>query len=193
MAYQYDVFFSYKRDVESDGWHRTVMEKLKYWLKQELNQLEVPIFFDTEEIRTGMRWRAKISQALKSSKTMVCVWSPLYFQSPWCISEWKTFAERERQYGRELVVPASYHDGNHFPLEAKNKQILDLSNYTSTASRFWDTEIAVNFERACLKPYARDVAAALRMAPAFDPNFPLVEISDDQLPPHPIIGRIADV
>src|ERR1700692_597452 len=157
MAYRYEVFFSYKRDAESDAWHRTVMEKLRYWLKQELNQLEVSIFFDTEEIRTGMRWRAKISDALKVSKIIVCVWSPLYFQSAWCVSEWKTFAERERVSGRELIIPASYHDGNYFPAEARAKQILDLSNYTSTASRFWETEIAVEFERRCLMRFAKDV------------------------------------
>ena len=27
---------------------------------------------------------------------MVSVWSPLYFQSSWCVSEWKSFLEREK-------------------------------------------------------------------------------------------------
>ncbi|MGA7312938.1 MAG: toll/interleukin-1 receptor domain-containing protein [Silvibacterium sp.] len=193
MAYQYEAFFSYKRDVESDAWHYTVMEKLRYWLRYELNQLDVPVFFDTEEIRTGMRWRNKISQALISSKTIVCLWSPLYFQSEWCVSEWQTFAEREHRYNTELVAPASYHDGSHFPAEARAKQILDFSNYTSTASRFWGTEIAVDFERLCLMPFARDLASLVRMAPQYDPNFPLVEVSQNQLSSPPTIGRIADV
>src|ERR1035441_2037562 len=108
MDYQYDVFFSYKRDPQSDAWHHEVMEKLRYWLKQELSQLDVPVFFDTEEIRTGVRWRNKLAEALTSSKTMICVWSPLYFQSQWCVSEWKTFAARESRVGRELIAPASY-------------------------------------------------------------------------------------
>ena len=192
MDYEYDVFFSYKRDAQSDGWHHAVMEKLKFWLKQELNKLDVPVFFDTEEIRTGVRWRSKLADALKSSKTMICVWSPLYFQSPWCVSEWKTFAERESRYDKELVVPASYHDGDCFPLEAKAKQMLDLSNYTSTAARFWETELAVEFDMKYLKRFAKDVAALVRKAPPFDPNFPLVEVPQKELSPPPVIARIAD-
>jgi hypothetical protein len=41
MGYEYDAFFSYKRDVQSDGWHQTVKEKLEFWLKLELNQSAV--------------------------------------------------------------------------------------------------------------------------------------------------------
>lgn len=193
MAYEYDVFFSYKRDAESDEWHRRVMEKLLYWLKHELNTINVRVFFDTEEIRTGARWQNKICGALKASKTMVCVWSPLYFQSPWCVSEWKTFSAREARYGRDLLVPASYHDGACFPEEAKAKQMQDLSDFTSTAARFWETDGAVAFEQKVLKPLARDIAAAVRAAPPFDPDFPLVVTAENSLPDPPVIGRIADV
>src|SRR5215469_10892777 len=126
MPYTYEVFFSYKRDPESDDWHKTVKEKLRFWVKQELNQLDVPFFFDTEDIRTGARWQAKIASALTSSKTIVCVWSPLYFQSQWCLSEWRTFAKRETLCKKDLIAPASYHDGKYFPAEATAKQILDL-------------------------------------------------------------------
>jgi hypothetical protein len=86
MSYQYDAFFSYKRDRESDQWHEVVKTKLEFWLRQELQKLNVRIFFDTEEIRTGMRWRQKLSDSLKKSRCIVCFWSPLYFQSKWCVS-----------------------------------------------------------------------------------------------------------
>ena len=192
MAYKYEVFFSYKRDAESDGWHKTVMEKLRFWLKQELNQLEVSVFFDTEEIHSGARWQTKLSEALRTSKVMICVWSPLYFQSQWCVSEWKTFAARERQCGKDLIVPASFHDGLYFPLEAKAKHMKDFSNYTSTAARFWQTDSAVEFERGYLRPFAEDIAAAIKSAPAFDPTFPVVEVPPQDVPPARDIGRFAD-
>ena len=50
MAYEYDAFFSYKRDHESDEWHERVKDKLIFWLKQELGRQDIRIFFDTEEI-----------------------------------------------------------------------------------------------------------------------------------------------
>src|SRR5262245_40512338 len=108
MAYQYDAFFSYKRDRESDAWHERVKDKVIYWLKHELQRQDVRIFFDTEEIRTGMRWRQKLADALRHSKCLICVWSPLYFQSKWCVSEWQTFVERGNRLHCQLILPASY-------------------------------------------------------------------------------------
>ena len=189
----YDIFFSYKRDPESNTWHRNLKEKLAYWLKQELGQAEVRIFFDTDEIRTGLHWRQKIADALRSSRAIICVWSPLYFQSPWCVSEWKTFEAREGLYHLDLVIPASYHDGESFPIEAKARQWVDFSNYTSTFARFWETESAVQFEDRYLKRFARDTATRIRNAPPFDPNFPLVEAMEHEVAPPQDIGRPADV
>jgi hypothetical protein len=45
MAYQFDAFFSYKRDPESDDWHERVKDKLTFWLKQYLGRSDVSIFF----------------------------------------------------------------------------------------------------------------------------------------------------
>jgi hypothetical protein len=191
MPYEYDVFFSYKRDRQSDAWHHAVMQKLQYWLRHELSKADVPVFFDTEEIQTGARWRNHLAEALRASKTMVCVWSPLYFQSPWCVSEWKTFEARESLCGQELIVPATYFDGACFPDAAKGRQMLDLSNYTSTMARFWETQAAVDFEEKCLRPLARDMAASVRRAPPFSPDFPVVEVPGADLSPRPPIQRIA--
>lgn len=193
MDYQYDVFFSYKRDIQSDGWHREVMEKLRFWLQHYLEKPRVDVFFDTEDIRTGIRWRAKLVDALKRSRAIVCVWSPLYFQSQWCVSEWKTFMKRETDFDRELVLPASFIDGESFPPEAKAKQIMDFSDYTSTAARFWETSIAVDFENRRLKPFAKDVAALVRGAPPFTPDFPVVEVPQSETTVPARVGRISDV
>ncbi|MEI7695764.1 MAG: toll/interleukin-1 receptor domain-containing protein [Chlorobium sp.] len=191
MSYEYDVFFSYKRDPQSDDWHLNVKDKLSYWLRMELNQPAVRIFFDTEEIRTGTRWRNKLSEALKRSKCLICVWSPAYFQSRWCVSEWLTFQLRESRYSCELVAPASYHDGIHFPKEAQEIQKSDFSDYTSTLPGFWRTEMAVEFENQRLKAFARDVASLIRNAPPYCEDFPIAEAGDDQIIEENNIGRIA--
>ena len=192
MQYQYDGFFSYKRDRESDDWHERVKNKLAFWLKQELQKQDVRLFFDREEIRTGMRWRQKLADALKQSKCIICLWSPLYFQSKWCISEWKTFVVREEQSHRQLVMPASYFDGATFPTAASATQFSDFSQFASTMPKFWDTEPAVKFEELLLRPFARDLAAIIRNAPAYDDGFPIVEAPDDEVQQEETIGRIAN-
>ncbi len=193
MDYQYDAFFSYKRDPQSDAWHYAVKEKLQYWLQFELNKLEVKIFLDSEDIRTGQRWRQKLEHALRGSKCLACVWSPLYFQSRWCVSEWRTFLAREQASNCDLVLPARYSDVKWFPVEAKAKQTADFSNYTSTMPRFWETEPAVEFEKQCLKRFAKDLGDLIRNAPPFDPAFPIIEAEDDQVSKEDTIGRIASV
>lgn len=192
MGYQYDAFFSYKRDSESDEWHKNVKTKLEFWLKQELQRLDVHIFFDTEEIRTGMQFRQKVTSALKQSRCIVCLWSPLYFQSKWCYSEWMTFVRRGEMVNSQLVMPAHFHDGESFPAAAKVAQYLDFSPFANTMPAFWMTVEAVRFQ-PLLKQFARDLAVMIREAPPYDDTFPIVEVPDDQIPPEGTIGRPADV
>lgn len=192
MSYRYDAFFSYKRASESNEWHQKVLGTLVYWLKQELQRDDVRIFIDAEDIRTGSRWRSQLVDSLKTSKCVVCLWSPLYFQSKWCRSEWLSFVERGQRYNRNLVLPASYHDGQSFPREAQETQWRDFSHYASTMPKFWSTDLAVEFEKEHLKPFASDLAQMIREAPPFDDTFPIVEAGDDDSDPPPI-GRIADV
>jgi hypothetical protein len=193
MDYQYDAFFSYKRDRESDEWHERVKQKLEYWLKQELQKQDVRIFLDTEEIRTGMRWRQKLASALRQSRCIVCLWSPLYFRSKWCVSEWKTFVEREKLCNRELVMPASYCDGDTFPPSARSRQFLDFSEFACTMPKFWETELAVRFEVQKLRCFAHDLADMIRNAPPYKDTFPIVEAPDDQIESEQTITRPGNV
>ena len=192
MDYEYDAFFSYKRDPESDDWHERVKDKLTFWLKQHLARQNVRIFFDREDIRAGDRWKARLSTALRTSRCLVCVWSPLYFQSQWCISEWLTFSERSRRVKSDLVLPASYFDGETFPAAARELQFRDFSRFASTMPKFWDTESAVKFEDSCLRPFADDLARAIKNAPKFDEAFPIVEAAHDEVQAEQIIGRIGN-
>ena len=191
MAYQYDYFFSYKRDPQSDLWHRTVREKLDFLLRMELGRPTLSAFLDTEEIAAGLNVKEKLAESAKKSRCAICIWSPLYFQSKWCVSEWKTFHERERGWNCNVVVPASYHDGKNFPADAKSKQFMDFSEYTSIMDGFWGTVRAVNFE-PILKKFAKDAAIIIRGAPAYDDSFPVTEVDDSELQPPPDIGRPAN-
>ena len=193
MNYDYDAFFSYKRDAESDEWHEIVKNKLAFWLKHELGKQDVRIFFDAKEIRTGDQWRATIADALKRSRCIICVWSPLYFQSKWCVSEWKTFESRGQTFKKDLIVPASFFDGENFPPSAKDAQYLDFSEYASVMPSFWRTSEAYEFEKNCLKPFAVDLAKKIKNAPPYDEAFAVVEAADELVAEEEAIGRIADV
>src|ERR1035438_888841 len=107
--YQYDVFFSYRNHPLTSDWIARVVERLNFWLTEELGGQPARIFFDREGIRVGDRWPDTIREALKTSKCMVGLWSPSYFQSHWCVSEWRSFLARERLFAatepRRLIAP----------------------------------------------------------------------------------------
>src|SRR5436309_15438351 len=111
--YEYDVFFSYKRQSLTLDWTKKVAEILQFWLTQELGGRYAKLFVDEDCIEVGDRWPEKLQQGLKLSRCMVCVWSPSYFQSSWCVSEWKSFLERERRTRigpHGLIAPLRFHD-----------------------------------------------------------------------------------
>lgn len=192
-GYKYDVFFSYKRDEQSNEWHSIVAAKIDFWLRKELNKPKVNIFIDTEDIETGDRWKAKIENGLKRSKCLVAFWSPDYFHSPWCLSEWNTFLAREEMLGITaggLIIPAKYHDGEHFPEVAKDIQAVDFTDYNSTMAFFWNSEDGYMFERDKLKTFSKDIAKTIRRAPEYRPDFPVVIVEDKAIGPKPLIRRI---
>ena len=189
MSYKYDIFISYKREDETLIWFKGFKDWMVRWLSNEL-AWEPRAFLDTEDISTGDRWRQKIAGALNESRCMVCIWSPPYFRSKWCVAEWQTFNARAQEYNREIIVPARYHDGEYFPESAQAIQSRDFSKYTSLSPVFWKTELAMQFEQEHLKDYASEIAAAIHRAPEHTGNFPVIEEPDtDYMIGETIIGR----
>ncbi len=173
MDYKHDIFFSYKRDPLTLDWHRWVKDRIVLWLKQEMGGRKIDCFMD-EQIHVGEHWPESLQSALRHSRCLVTVWSPEYFQSAWCVSEWKTFLERERMIQQQgLIAPLQYHDGDHFPVEARLVQWTDVRSFTSSAPAFYNTVRAMELEDK-LKLFASDVARLLQSTPAFDPAWPII-------------------
>jgi hypothetical protein len=174
--YEYEVFFSYHRDKLILDWIIEVENRLKFWLTQELGQA-ARIFLDRECIEVGDQWPECLRAAIRTSRCLVCIWSPSYFQSSWCVSEWRSFLAREQKLGLEahgLIAPVRFHDGEYFPEEAAKVQWTDFAEYTATVPAFWQSQRAVEFE-PLLKGFARSVATVVRRAPPFQPDWPIVE------------------
>jgi len=189
--YEYDAFLSYRRDKLVLEWIIEFEARLKFWLSQELGGRDARIFVDRDCIEIGDRWPDSVRAGIRSSKCMIGIWSPRYFQSRWCVSEWHSFLAREQQVElgvHTLVAPVRFHDGEYFPSQAANVQCVDFSNYTATIPAFWQSQRAVEFEGP-LKAFARSVAAVVRRAPPFRPDWPVVE-SEPLEPPNVELRRL---
>lgn len=178
-GYKYDIFLSYHRGTVSDDWVNRLVEILTSYVSSYLGR-EVVIFFDREDVLSSTSTHAALADALRKSRCMVCLWSPRYFSSDWCITEWETFLRREEEVNQKLIIPARIHGGEHFPVRAKEIQMADFSQYFSLASAFWESQLAVEFEKQ-LKPFSENVAATLQSSPEFSDDFPFIEVPSDYL------------
>ena len=182
--YEYHIFFSYKRERLTLDWHRKVVDLIKLYVRNSLNIGEdgLKIFFDEKEIETGNYFEEDISQAIRTSMCMVAIWTPDYFHSNWCLSEFHSFLKRQESLANKLIIPASFHDGINFPAEAKAIQFEDFTDYASPIKAFWDTSDAVEFAKK-LRNFSENIASKIRRAPEFDANFPFLSVKNEKATP----------
>jgi hypothetical protein len=79
-------------------------------------------FVDTQELKGGEEWRAELVDALCSSQTLVCLYSPSYFASKACGKEMQVFLERRRLHIKQSpgkkpanIIPVIWHPCQTIP------------------------------------------------------------------------------
>jgi hypothetical protein len=188
--YEYDLFLSYKRAGDVPAW---VTNHFYPVLRNALTDL-LPspprIFLDTEQ-EVGVRWPDNLARALQRSRYLLAVWTVPYFQSAWCMAEWKTIQRREQILGwgtqqnpLGLVYPVIFADGDNFPEEARIVQARrDLSRWAIPLPGFKETPTYIEFYQA-MRDVAVTLAARLDDVPAWQPNWPVIR------PKPNLLGRL---
>lgn len=179
VSYQYDLFLSYKRRNPTLDWVRNHFRPLlDTWLPECMDR-DPSIFMDEQSIETGEAWPDALREALQVSRFLVCILSPSYFRSDWCLAEWHTFLAREktlrlgaRTKPKSLIIPISFHDGDHFPKEAKRKQQRVFHEWNTPHLCFRDTPNYLNFERE-MKDLCEFLAKQIALAPDWDSDWPV--------------------
>jgi hypothetical protein len=171
MAYEYDVFLSYRRHGEWPEWVEKVFRPLfEHWLGEE--HPRVRIFIDYE-IESGAAWPQRLGKALSESRVLVPLFSRQYFSSPWCQLELSQMSAREARCNFRtaenpggLIVPAHIHDGDGFPARAQAIQAAKLQEYTNVRlAKGSATEEHLSEE---IRDWVPDIATAIRSAPPHD-------------------------
>ena len=171
-GYEYDVFISYRRLPMSIEWMQKIfMPVFKHYLV--LNIPDAKIFIDYD-IEAGCSWPAKLANGLSRSKVLVGLWNKPYFSSKWCKTELSLMYARERDIGfgtrenpQRLIIPASVHDGDDFPIAAKEIQQRQLQDYCVTwlangSQKKEDLEVNIS-------SWVNDVVRAINKVPGHNP------------------------
>ena len=186
--YVYDVFVSYRREPPGEElltpWLMEVVKRVRRWLGMCLGGVEARVFFDTQVLGPGSRWQTELGRAIRTSKCLLPIWSPEYFNSQWCVAEWQSFVDREQLLDppARLIVPITIHDGQSFPPEAQQVTHLDLCGYAGTTGGFWETRRAGELD-IMLYDFSPRLADIVRNAPPYRPDWPVRTPPSD--PPEP--------
>jgi formylglycine-generating enzyme required for sulfatase activity len=115
-----DVFISYPRASRAKA----------EAIKARLEELGLDCFFDMEKIDGGSNFPDIIDRALRRSRSVLCCWSPLYFERPWCMIECRD------ALAREIMVPVAIDQFDQFAPPADLRQInwFDLADWTGEDS-----------------------------------------------------------
>ena len=176
MAYKYDVFLSYNRKYPHGKWvMETFYPFFKSFIEEALNIEDANIFIDSEEIKSGQAWDAKIKDALIHSRVMVSILSPAYFNSLWCKKEFAVLDYRQRRCGymttdnpNGIIVPIKIFDGEHFPdYVNEGIQISDFNKFLRIGLESSPTPLFIEFQDHLID-WINSVAHAYNNAPEWN-------------------------
>jgi cell division septum initiation protein DivIVA len=154
-----DVFISYPRASRSKAEP----------IKAKLEALGLDCFFDLENIDGGQNFPDIIDRALRTSKAVLCCWSPSYFERPWCMIECRD------GYSRNILAPVALEAFDKFapPADLRQVNFFNLTDWDGgDAHEDWNRTLLtlgrlVGRERvAPLKLGAGSVIAAQAPAPS---------------------------
>jgi hypothetical protein len=176
MAYEHDIFVSYRRHPETLIWITThFVPLLELHVEMELQRKPV-IYIDTQT-DSGTSWPVSIGAALGNSRIMVALWTGNYLASDWCAQELAHMIARENKFQLRtverphgIVVPAFIHDGNKFPQELSHIQHFEIQSYFNVRMAR-EGRLAEALDSA-LSEQAPAITACIENAPDWEEEWP---------------------
>lgn len=124
----FDVFISYAHADDSDG----LISQIRQWIDQDARDPDkgfrpLTVFFDTRDIKDSQDWSQRIAKGLRTSRIMIVLTSPNYYESEWCQKEFDTFRVSLSQKLIDLVsVEGSDDRGPVTPLFLFDVDVAEL-------------------------------------------------------------------
>jgi hypothetical protein len=178
LAYEYDIFLSYKRHAEARRWLVDHFQPLlEYYVELELGRRPT-VFRDDQNMEAGTTWPAHLGQALGNSRVLVALWTKTYFYSDWCSRELSTMLARERdaqlrtaEQPDGLIVPVILHDCEPVPADLTHLQHVAIRDFFNPRMRH-DSPLGEGLASRISASIAPGVAAAIEAAPQWRQGWP---------------------
>jgi len=172
--YEFDVFLSYRRTKQWPDFVKNLfLPRFDHWLSAELGE-DPRIYFDVDDLETGVAWPQRLANGVASSKVMVCLWSRGYFASDWCKAELSHMLARRKAISPPhellpLVLAVVIQDGIDVPSELVDIQQFPFHDCADP----WIGEGGRKAELLSgrIRKLAGHVHMAMNQAPLHDPTW----------------------
>jgi hypothetical protein len=183
MAYEYDIFISYRRHPETLAWVRAhFLPLVEHWVGLELGRDPLIFVHEVQQrFAAGGAWPVQLRRTLGGSRVLVALWTKNYFTSRWCVEEFAHMLGRElvrrscagaSEFG--LLIPVVIHDGTDFPAELNDIERIEIQRFYNTRMS-QQSPLAEEFA-ASLRDHAWALAGAIRHAPTWRRDWPTDEV-----------------
>jgi hypothetical protein len=168
-AYSYHVLLSYSRTDLVQTWvHEFFLPELKPWLEEELEDRPV-IFWDHDDQRNP--WARPMVDAVRGSRYMVAILTPMYFKSSHCMAELESFSARESIEKAKLFSAIEWHNNKTFP-ESIRERCVSFREFAITARGYKNTDGYIRFQQR-VKELAETLSALIASAPPYSKTWPV--------------------
>lgn len=169
MAYQHDIFISYRRQELTLEWiNNQFIPLLKHHIFDELGR--DPQFYVDTQLESGTTWPVSLGSALGASRTIIPLWTKAFPKSKWCSCELGHMLEREKRSGFRthdkpsgLVFPTIIHDGEKLPIAIATIQKTEIQECYNVRMSKYSPKAEILDD--LLKPLGKAIADAINNAP----------------------------
>lgn len=193
-GYKFDVFISYCRHGNVRKWlENHFYQKLVDCLADQF--APAPKVYVDWTMPRGVHWPSELEKAVRHTKIMVPVLTPQYFESRWCMAEWRSMREREKMLSlagpnipQTLRYPILFADSKNFPDEGRELSWEDFKEFAHPDPGFQDSREYMPFHKRVVT-LAEDLAGLLARVPAWQADWPVIDLAEPYHIPPPRMPR----
>ena len=181
MAYEWDIFISYKKDYSSSidkyslalrkRWLKEIfLPYLEFALQGELGR-NPKIFWDEQGLDTGDAYSNKLIQKLTGSKCLVAILSnPYFYDSEWCLREFcfmklRYITSRE-EFPNTFIFPFLFQPTNTEHPLLSDIHFSNFIKYNKVGKAFIESEDFLEFQDD-INRIAAELSKIIRLPPTW--------------------------